>query len=74
MVLPFSGLGLLDDFFVGGTNEAEDGGVMIFEEGRYDAEDVLTYGLVPTTARSELFFVINAGRCGSGGPGLEIAG
>jgi hypothetical protein len=48
--------------------------MVLEEEGRYEDEDVLAYGLVPTTACSELFFLINAGRCGSGGPGLEMAG
>lgn len=71
-----SGLGLLEDFFIGGTREAEEDGVMVLDEedeARFE-DDPANEGRLPTTARSELFFVIIAGRCGSGGPGRDNSG
>lgn len=71
MLLPFSGLGLREVFFIGGTKEEDDGplGRGIDGEKAEDAE-----GLLPTTAISELCFEVNKGLCGSGGPGLERSG
>ena len=43
------------------------------DEARFE-DDPANEGRLPTTARSELFFVIIAGRCGSGGPGRDNSG
>ena len=59
IVLPFSGLGLLLVFFIGGASVAELDGVIAREElGAYVLSLLLT---LPTTALSELFFVTIAG-------------
>jgi hypothetical protein len=65
IVLPFSGLGLLLVFFIGGTSVADEEGVAFLEDedaygGGY--EGVFDVTLAPTTALSELFFVTIAGR------------
>jgi hypothetical protein len=71
ILLPLSGLRLLDGFFIGGAKVAEDEGVS-FEENGANVEELKVF--LPTIARSEPFFCISEGRCGSGGPGLERSG
>jgi hypothetical protein len=70
MVRPFSGLGLLDVFFVCGAKASL---VILAVLDELVIVDGLE-ALFPTTARSELFFDRIVGRCGSGGPGRDKSG
>jgi len=70
MVRPFSGLGLLDVFFVCGAKVSL---VILAVLDELVIVDGLE-ALFPTTARSELFFDRIVGRCGSGGPGRDRSG
>ena len=54
MVLPFSGLGLRDDFFIGGTNDGPEGAEDIRVDDGYDEDAGVDELRTPTTALVEL--------------------